>query len=99
AVTYAPLPLHDALPVSQLREVRDVPYGDDSGGTTLDVFTRAAEGERRPTVVWIHGGAWISGSTGDVEPYLRILAAHGYTTIGVGDRKSTRLNSSHVKIA
>ena len=68
----------------QLREVRDVAYGDDSGVTTLDVFTQAAEGERRPTVVWIHGGAWISGSTGDVEPYLRILAAHGYTTIGVG---------------
>jgi acetyl esterase/lipase len=31
-----------------------------------------------PVVVWIHGGAWISGSRRDVTPYLRLLAQHGY---------------------
>jgi len=36
-----------------------------------------------PTVVWIHGGAWISGDKENVDPYLRILASHGYTTISV----------------
>lgn len=71
------------VPATELRELDGVSYGDAGASTTLDVFTRAVEGEVRPTVVWIHGGAWISGSTANVDPYLRILAAEGYTTIGV----------------
>lgn len=55
---------------------------DDSADTTLSVFS-ADGGEALPTVVWIHGGAWISGARQDVEPYLQILAAEGYTTIGL----------------
>ena len=36
-----------------------------------------------PTIVWVHGGSWISGSKNDVANYLRILAARGFTTVGV----------------
>lgn len=36
-----------------------------------------------PTIVWVHGGGWISGSKKDVANYLRILASRGYTTVGV----------------
>ncbi|WP_431219136.1 alpha/beta hydrolase [Leifsonia xyli] len=31
----------------------------------------------------MHGGAWLSGSSWDVEPYLRILAAEGFTAVGL----------------
>ena len=76
------------VPDASLREIRDIPYADGSStgeqSTTLDVFTPAAENEQLPTVVWIHGGAWISGSAANVEPYLRILAGEGYTTVGLG---------------
>ncbi|NQX36592.1 alpha/beta hydrolase [Herbiconiux sp. VKM Ac-2851] len=34
-------------------------------------------------VVWIHGGAWISGSKAHVTPYLRHLAAAGYVGVAV----------------
>ena len=55
-----------------------------SRSTRLDVFTPAsAAGAQLPTVIWLHGGAWISGDKRDVDPYLRILAASGYTTVGV----------------
>lgn len=37
-----------------------------------------------PTIVWVHGGAWISGDRSHVANYLKILASHGYTTVGVG---------------
>ncbi|MCP2636302.1 alpha/beta hydrolase [Microbacterium sp. HD4P20] len=68
---------------ASLREETDITYADDQTGLTLDMYTTAAEGEALPTVVWIHGGAWISGSSADVDPYMRILADAGYTAIAV----------------
>jgi acetyl esterase/lipase len=63
---------------------RDVEYGDAGFTTTLDVFEPSDRpGELRPAIVWIHGGAWISGSKIDVEPYLKLLAAEGYVTVGL----------------
>jgi acetyl esterase/lipase len=70
------------VPDTAVREIKGVPYSSGNG-LTLDAFTTAPEGEVRPTVVWVHGGAWISGSSADVDPYLRILADAGYTAIAV----------------
>ncbi len=71
------------VPSVRLRERRGVPYGKSGRSTTLDVFAPASATAPLPTVVWIHGGAWISGSKEDVAPYLRILAAEGFAAIGV----------------
>lgn len=71
------------VPDTALTEQLDVAYGDAGADTTMDVFTPADADGPLPTVVWIHGGAWISGAKENVDPYLRILAAQGYTTIGV----------------
>lgn len=68
---------------AKLTETLDVAYADDGVDTTMDVFAPASADGPLPTIVWIHGGAWVSGSKEDVAPYLRILAAEGYTTIGV----------------
>jgi acetyl esterase/lipase len=70
------------VPSSGFTSRYDVPYGGRGEDTTLDVFT-ADGGRALPTVVWIHGGAWISGDKRDVAPYLQMIAAEGYTTIGV----------------
>jgi acetyl esterase/lipase len=73
------------VPDAPLAEHLDVQYSDGSAGadTTLDVFSPGAGAEPLPTVVWVHGGAWISGSKENVDPYLRILANEGYTTVGL----------------
>ena len=71
------------VPDTPLREMTGIAYTEGDDDLTLDVYTAADEGEVRPTVVWIHGGAWIAGSTADVDPYLRILADAGYTAIAV----------------
>ncbi|MET4541518.1 acetyl esterase/lipase [Arthrobacter bambusae] len=68
--------------------VPDTPLQSQSGvvykpGSTFDVFSPEGTTAPLPTVVWIHGGAWISGAQRDVIPYLRIIAAEGYTTIGM----------------
>ena len=36
-----------------------------------------------PTIVWIHGGAFLSGDKGQIANYLTILGARGYTSVGV----------------
>jgi acetyl esterase/lipase len=52
----------------------------------LDVFfpSRIENTEKvLPTVVWVHGGGWISGSKDQIANYARILASRGYTVAGV----------------
>lgn len=71
------------LPDTKLVEQLDVAYGDAGADTMMDVFTPASASGPLPTVVWIHGGAWISGAKENVDPYMRIIAAEGYTTIAV----------------
>lgn len=59
----------------------DLTYRGEGAVDGFDVFTPAGITAPRPTVVWIHGGAWISGTKRNVAPYARILAARGYTVV------------------
>ena len=66
--------------------VLDEPYDPDDEDARLDVFTPArlaTAGRALPTIVWVHGGAWVSGDKSQIANYLRILASHGYTAVGV----------------
>ncbi len=76
--------MQDHVPDVALEERLGIQYSDGSAGndTTLDVFRPDDATEPLPAVFWVHGGAWISGHKSDVDPYLRILAAEGYVTIG-----------------
>lgn len=56
----------------------DVFYPDTGTGSETDAGHCAL-----PTVIWIHGGGWIAGDKSDVAPYLKILAAQGYTMVGL----------------
>ena len=44
---------------------------------------RGAGGERLPTVVWTHGGAFVGGSKEEIGGYLRTIAGAGFTVVGV----------------
>ncbi|MBO9578979.1 MAG: alpha/beta hydrolase [Microbacteriaceae bacterium] len=59
----------------------DLSYSTAGGDQLFDLFTPKGSTGPLPAVVWIHGGAWISGSKADVEPYARILASHGYAVV------------------
>ncbi|MCU1480858.1 MAG: Esterase [Subtercola sp.] len=64
----------------------DVAYGSGGAGPTLSVFAPPYDGSNTrglPAVVWIHGGAWISGAKEDVDPYLRLLAHRGVTAVSI----------------
>lgn len=68
-----------------IASVRDERYGTGRD-TRLDVYFPAdGSGPRGPlpTVVWVHGGGWVAGSKDELANYLRILASHGYTVVGI----------------
>lgn len=82
AATSEALAKHVPPGIAEMPDLRYDPADDDA---YLDVYFPASvgEGERLITVVWIHGGGWVSGTKNDIGNYARILAARGYTVVGV----------------
>ena len=65
---------------------RNESYHPGEPDARLDVFYPAvAHAEHRAllTIVWIHGGAFLSGSKDQITNYAQILAAGGYTVVTV----------------
>lgn len=58
-------------------------YRPDDSDAYLDVFYPEKTTGSLPTVVWVHGGAWVSGNKDEVDNYLKILAGKGFTTISI----------------
>jgi acetyl esterase/lipase len=67
--------------VDSVLNVAYLPDGDPK--TTLDVYYPTGTDKPLGTVVWTHGGAWISGDKANDATYFEILASHGYTVIGL----------------
>ncbi|WP_213814867.1 alpha/beta hydrolase [Glaciihabitans sp. dw_435] len=70
-------------PTSGIDAGLNLSYGGGRPNTHFDVFTPTGGQEPLATIVWIHGGSWLSGNKNDLRPYLRKLAGRGYTVIGV----------------
>lgn len=64
-------------------EVENQQYQAHNRNGYLDVFYPQGTTKALPTIVWVHGGAWVSGDKNNVDNYLKILAAQGFTTVGV----------------
>jgi acetyl esterase/lipase len=75
--------LNRHVPASGVTARTDLDYGDGRRDTRFDLFRPEGATGPLPVVVWIHGGAWISGWKENVAPYLRILAGHGYAAAGL----------------
>ena len=71
------------VPVSGVDAQYGLPYAEGDANTTFDLFRPSGETEPLPTVVWIHGGAWISGQSQNVDPYLQMITSHGYTSVSL----------------
>lgn len=70
-------------PPTGVQSTFDVVYRDGDRDGRLDVFwPEDTEGEL-PTVVWVHGGAFVAGTKEGAATYLQQLAAAGYTTVSV----------------
>ena len=55
-------------------------YDVDKNNNNFDLYVpeEAVKGEDQNVVLFIHGGAWISGLKTDVNPYVKLFANKGY---------------------
>jgi acetyl esterase/lipase len=60
-------------------------YDPADGDAHLDVFHPEGleASQALTTIVWVHGGGWVSGTKGQVANYAKILASRGHTVVGV----------------
>src|SRR5690606_40869357 len=94
-----PLALH-SFPTrrSSDLDLKDVKLGAQVGTTSLDFITDLVKPGEKPAVYQRNDFAKSALKTGQVDAIVVDLPTAFYIT-GAEDRKSTRLNSSHVKIS
>ncbi len=52
--------------------------------STYDVyFPSTKSSERLPTIIWVHGGAYVGGDKEDVKEYATLLANEGYVVVAM----------------
>ncbi len=52
----------------------DISYRAGDADALLDIHRNPGVTGPLPVLLWVHGGAWVSGSKEDVAPYLKIIA-------------------------
>jgi acetyl esterase/lipase len=72
--------------------ILDVSYGSVKGVPLLLDLARPREraSAKLPAIVYMHGGAWQSGSKADGVPAICYYAAHGFVAASVGYRLSSQ---------
>jgi acetyl esterase/lipase len=64
----------------------DERYDSADSDALLDVYFPSRverDGTALTTIVWIHGGGWVSGSKREIGNYARILAGQGFTVVSI----------------
>lgn len=62
---------------------KDLVYLSKDGRNTYDIYLPKNVENEIPTIVWIHGGAFVAGSKDGIENYAVMLANEGYAVVGV----------------
>jgi acetyl esterase/lipase len=62
---------------------KGIRYDANDPDAVLDIYRPAKADLTRPTIIWIHGGGFVSGRRGDIENYLKILAGRGFVVVNV----------------
>jgi len=66
-----------------IASITDQQYRDGDSDALLDVYFPETATEALPTVIWTHGGAWISGNKSHYAPYYQLLAERGFTVVSL----------------
>lgn len=70
------------------KELRDVFYGTDRNWHRLNLTLPAGRRDSVPLVIWIHGGAWVSGDKDNENP-ATVLIERGFAVASLEYRPAT----------
>lgn len=74
----------EALRPAGISAQRDVVVDAQDPDGRLDVFRPEAAGDQTlPTIVWVHGGGFVTGTKEGMDTYLDHIAAAGFTVVAV----------------
>ena len=62
---------------------KDLVYPSEDGRNTYDIYLPKRVDKDLPTVVWVHGGAFVAGTKDGIENYAVMLANEGYAVVGM----------------
>lgn len=60
-----------------------IQYDQTDSDAYLDIFRSVNSRANAPTIIWIHGGGFVSGQRADIANYLKVLAGRGFTVVNV----------------
>ena len=89
-LTWRQLVLPFRLRLPQVEQIRDIPFAKDGArDLCIDVFRHRSHPTDCPTLLHVHGGAWILGyKEHQGGPLMSQLAAHGWVCINIDYRLS-----------
>lgn len=70
-------------PTTPVSVISNQQYRANDKNATLDVYFAEGAAEKQPTIIWTHGGAWLSGDKADNAPYYKLLATKGFTVVAL----------------
>ena len=82
---FAALPLL-VLGADSVQVTENVPYRDGNSAWTLDLYSKPAQGQKRPAVVLIHGGGWRTGDKRSLRNEAQYLAGRGFVAASINYR-------------
>lgn len=68
---------------SGIRVDRNIQYISSDPDAKMDIIHPPAGTAMGPTIIWVHGGGFISGRRRDVENYAMVLAGQGFAIVNV----------------
>jgi acetyl esterase/lipase len=71
---------------TNVNERLNLSYDDSDRKALLDIFSPDLTRKNLPTVFWLHGGGFISGSKEDLKNYAKILSSKGINVVVIDYR-------------
>lgn len=62
---------------------KDLVYPSKDDKNIYDIYLPKGVKKNLPTIVWVHGGAFVAGTKDGIENYAIMLANEGYAVVGV----------------
>lgn len=75
----------------EVERIHNISYGELGPRNLLDIYRPKAPGERRPVLLWVHGGGWIIGNKDQQGlPLMNHLVTLGWACVAINYRLSPR---------